>query len=342
MPAERAAPATPGPRLPIVGKSPAMVELIKVVARVADSKSSVLILGERGTGKELIARAIHEVSSRAEGPFVIVDVGSLPEALLEGELTGYEKSTYTGTKELRASLFALADRGTLFLGGVDRLSQSAQARVLRVLDEQIMRPHGSLEEVPVDVRMIAGTEEDLLALVREGAFREDLYRQLSVVTLRVPPLRERAEDIPLLAEHFLRRLSELADRPLGGFSDRALAALAAYSWPGNVSELESVVERAVAIAPGSTVEERDLPDTILVQAHAGGPGPAKPAPARPTLDDTVRTYVLQILAECGGNKTAAARTLGVPRRTLYRMLERYASERLRGKPRRQRRKAPSG
>ncbi|HKQ19958.1 MAG TPA: sigma-54 dependent transcriptional regulator [Candidatus Eisenbacteria bacterium] len=333
-------PAPREPRRPIVGKSPAMVELIKVVARVADSKSSVLIVGERGTGKNLIARAIHDGSPRAEGPYVTVDVGSLSEEVLEAELFGHEKVTYARKLTPRASLFIMADRGTLCFGHVDRLPASAQAGLLRVLEERLVRPFGSQEGVPVDVRTIAGTDEDLEVLVREGVFLEELYRRLSVVTLRVPPLRERAADVPLLAEHFLRQFAEQAGRPLG-FSEPALAALTAYSWPGNVRELESVVERVVAIAPGSTVEERDLPDVILVQAHTGERG--RPPAPRPTLEDTVRTYVLQILAESGGNKTAAARVLGVPRRTLYRMLERYAADRQRGRSRRPRgRTAPSG
>ena len=347
LPPERASagagptPAPPEPRPPIVGKSPAMVELIKVVARVADSKSSVLIVGERGTGKNLIARAIHDGSPRAEGPYVTVDLSMLSDEALEAILFGHEKVTVTRKLEPRASLFVTADRGTLCLGHVDRLPPSAQASLLRVLEERLVRPFGSQEGVPVDVRTIAGTDEDLEVLVREGVFLEELYRRLSVVTLRVPPLRERAADIPLLAEHFLRQFAEQAGRPLLGFSGPALAALAAYSWPGNVRELESVVERVVAIAPGSTVEERDLPDVILVQAHTGVR--ERPAAPRPTLEDTVRAYVLQILAESGGNKTAAARVLGVPRRTLYRMLERYANDRHRGRSRRPRGKtAPSG
>lgn len=337
-----APPTLPAARSPIVGKSPAMVELIKVVARVADSKSGVLIVGERGTGKGAIARALHEGSPRAGRPFVTVDAGGLPEGPFEAELFGHEKrsSSEADPQQVVGALVG-AHRGCMFLDRVDRLPPTAQARLSRALDEQSVRPIGSTGAVPIDVRTIAATDEDLEVLVREGAFLQDLHRHLAVVTLRVPPLRERPEDIPLLAEHFLHRFGALADRPILGISDRAVAALVAYSWPGNVRELESVIERAVAVAPGPTLGERDLPDTILVQAHTGGP--ERPAAPRPTLEDTIRTYVLQILAESGGNKTAAARALGVPRRTLYRMLERYANDLRRGKSRRPRGKtAPSG
>ena len=336
---ERTAPAEASP--PVVGKSPAMVELFKVVARVAGTKASVLIVGEPGTGKGLIARAIHDGGPRASHPFVAVDAAGFSEAALEAELFGdADGRRAEGAHERRPGRIVEADRGTLFLDGVDALLLSAQSHLVRVLEEQVVRPIGSAETVPVDVRCVAATEHDLAALVQAGRFRENLYRQLAVVTLRVPPLRERVEDIPLLAEHFLRRAAVPADRPLLGFSGRAAAALAAYAWPGNVRELESVVERAAAIAPGSTIEVRDLPETLLAPARvedaAGGP-------ARPTLEETVRDYVLRVLAESGGNKTAAARALDVPRRTLYRMLERYEEESARGKSRRKRGKpAASG
>jgi two-component system response regulator HydG len=245
------------------------------------------------------------------------------------------------SEEAPETRIAEATGGTLFLDGVDALTPSAQFRLVSVFEEQIVRPVDTAEAKAVDVRWVAATEHDLATLVQEGRFRENLYRQLAVVTLRVPPLRERAEDIPLLAEYFLGRAVGPADRPILGFSARAAAALRDYAWPGNVRELESVIERAAAIAPGSTIEARDLPDVLLVPAPVVG---AEAAPsARPTLEETVRDYVLRILAESGGNKTAAARALDVPRRTLYRMLERYAAESKRGKPRPKRgTKAPSG
>jgi len=316
----------------IVGKSPSMVELFKLASRVAGSKASVLVVGERGTGKGLIARAIHDGGPRAGHAFVTVDVGGFSETALQTELFGDANGReIEGLSERRPGRIFEAHRGTLFLDGVDALTAPAQAQLLRVLEEQVVRPVSSAETVPVDVRFVAATEHDLGALVREGRFRENLFRQLSVVTMHVPPLRKRVEDIPLLAEHFLKRAGSPSDRPLHGFSTRAAAALRAYAWPGNVRELESVVERAAAIAAGSTIDARDLPEALLVPAQAE----AAEAPAeRPTLEETVRGYVLRILAESGGNKTAAARALDVPRRTLYRMLERYAGETRRGKSRR--------
>jgi DNA-binding NtrC family response regulator len=326
----------------IIGKSPAMVELFKVVSRVAGSKASVLIEGERGTGKGIIARAVHERGPRAAHPFVAVDVGGFSEETLETELFGDANGkSVPGTLKGWPGRIVEATGGTLFLDGVDALPPSAQYRLVGVFEEQLVRATGSAEAVPVDVRWVAATEHDLAALARQGRFRENLYRELAVVTLRVPPLRERAEDVPLLAEYFLARAVAPADRPLLGFSERAAAALRAYAWPGNVRELESVIERAAAIAPGSTIEARDLPDALLVPAPVEAAGTA--VPARPTLEQTVRDYVLRVLAESGGNKTAAARALDVPRRTLYRMLDRYAAQSKRGKPRPRRgTTAPSG
>jgi DNA-binding NtrC family response regulator len=317
----------------IVGKSPSMVELFKLASRVAGSKASVLVQGERGTGKGLIARAIHDGGPRAAHSFVTVDVGGFSEAALQAELFGDANGRgIESSSERRPGRIFEAQGGTLFLDGVDALTAAAQTQLLRVLEEQVVRPVGSAETLPVDVRYVAATEHDLGALAREGRFRENLFRQLSVVTMRVPPLRERAEDIPLLAEHFLRRAVHPSDRPLNGFSDRAVAALRAYAWPGNVRELESVVERAAAIAAGSMIEARDLPETLLAPTRVEAPEVA--ANERPTLEATIRDYVLRALAESGGNKTAAARSLAVPRRTLYRMLERYAGEVGPGKSRR--------
>ena len=323
-PPASAPPSTVPAARPIVGKSPAMVELFKLVSRIAATNAGVLIVGERGTGKGLIARAIHEGGPRSRHPFVTVDVGGFTADDLVAELPGRILESH---------------RGTLFLDGVDAFTAEAQAQFLRVLEEQAVRPVGSAETLAVDVRCVAATERDLGALVLDGRFRESLYRELAVVTLVVPPLRERAEDIPLLAEHFLRRVAGSADRSLLGFSSRAAAALRGYSWPGNVRELESTIERAAAIAPGSTIETSDLPETLLAPISQS----AKSAVAlRPTLEETVRDYVLRVLAESGGNKTAAARALDVPRRTLYRMLERYAKEAERRKSRPRGKVAPAG
>ena len=305
---------------PIIGSHPAMVELFKLVSRVAGTKSSVLIIGESGTGKELIARTIHEASPRRDGAFVAVNCTTLSETLLESELFGHVKGAFTGAIERRPGLFLEANRGTVFLDEVGDMSLSMQAKLLRVLQEQEVKPVGGTETVPVDVRVVAATHQDLEALARAGRFRLDLYYRLHVVALRVPPLRERRDDIPLLANHFLREYGVIADRPIQGFSRTAVERLLAHAWPGNVRELENVVERAVALAPGSTVEEGDLPDKLL--AHAKAPKPSSRS-EQPTLDEMIRRHVVEALAQTQGNKSEAARVLGIPRRTLYRMLERY-------------------
>jgi len=335
-----------GETRPIIGRNPAMVELFKLVSRVAATKSSILIQGESGTGKELIARTIHQGSPRSGQPFVPVNVTSLSETLLESELFGHVKGAFTGAIERRPGLFVEANRGTIFLDEVGDMSLPMQAKLLRVLQEHELKPVGGNETIAVDVRMVTATHQDLEDLVRSGRFREDLYYRLNVVSLRVPRLRERPEDIPLLAEHFLRRFGALSNRPLTGFSPSAMTALQAYPWPGNVRELENVVDRAVALAPGSIVELTDLPDKLIVHAHTGARERARGGVVvsderRATLDETVRSYVFQTLEEVGGNKTEAARVLGVPRRTLYRMLERYASTQDRkGRARRNASQAP--
>lgn len=313
----------PGRARPIIGSHPGMLELFKLVSRVAGTKSSVLIVGESGTGKELIARTIHESSPRRDRSFVAVNCTSFSETLLESELFGHVKGAFTGAIERRPGLFLEANRGTVFLDEVGDMSLSMQAKLLRVLQEEEVKPVGGTDTIPVDVRVVAATHQELEALVRAGRFREDLYYRLHVVALDVPPLRERREDIPLLAGHFLRQYAARSGRPLQGFSPKAMDALLAHTWPGNVRELENVVERAVALAPGSMVEEGDLPDKLTGSPR---PGPAPASRGKPTLDEMIREHVFRVLEEAGGNKSEAARVLGVPRRTLYRMLERYAEE----------------
>jgi len=308
------------PARPIVGAHPAMVELFKLVSRVAGTKSSVLIIGESVTGKELIARTIHEASPRRERGFVAVNCTTLSETLLESELFGHVKGAFTGAIERRPGLFLEANRGTVFLDEVGDMSLSMQAKLLRVLQEQEVKPVGGTDTVPVDVRVVAATHQDLEALARAGRFRTDLYYRLHVVALHVPPLRERREDIPVLAEHFLREYAAAADRPIQGFSPQAMQSLLAHSWPGNVRELENVVERAVALAPGLIVDESDLPEKLAVPAGASN---LSPQADRLTLEETIRRHVVEVLEQVHGNKSEAARVLGIPRRTLYRMLERY-------------------
>ena len=333
---ERAAqpPPTPAearPQVPtIVGSSPRMVELFKLVHRVAGTRSSVLIVGESGTGKELIARTIHYQSPRRDRPFVAVNCTSLSETLLESELFGHVKGAFTGAIERRPGLFLEANHGTVFLDEVGDMSHGMQAKLLRVLQEQEVKPVGGTETVAVDTRVVAATHQDLASLTQTGRFREDLYYRLNVVSLQVPPLRERVEDVPLLAAHFLRHYSAQSNRPVLGFSREAMAVLTGYDWPGNVRELENVVDRAVALATGSLVEEADLPDGLLAAVRPrGGRSRETALPAllglsdRPPLEEVIRRYVLGVLAEVRGNKSEAARVLGVPRRSLYRMIGRF-------------------
>jgi DNA-binding NtrC family response regulator len=308
----------------LVGHSPAMVDLYRTIARVAPLDSTVLIQGETGTGKELVARAIHYASPRAQRPFTVVDCAALPETLVESELFGHEKGAFTGATQSRRGLLEAAAGSTCLLDEVGELSPPLQARLLRVLQERVIRRVGGNELVPVDVRIIAATNRDLRRLVDEGRFREDLYYRLKVVTVHVPPLRERPEDIPLLAQHFLRKAAAAAGKAVVGLARETLDLLAAYPWPGNVRELEHVIERAVILTTSTLLTPEDLPRELRPPAAAAPP--AAPAGRRMTLEELKRWYVEQVLAETGGNKARAAEILGIDRRTLYRILSRSAEE----------------
>jgi len=275
-----------------------------------------LIQGETGTGKELIARAIHYASPRAAAAFVVVDCATLPETLAESELFGHERGAFTGALTERRGLFETADGGTSFLDEIGELSLALQAKLLRVLEERTIRRVGGSELVPANVRIIAATNRELRKRVEGGAFREDLYFRLNVVSITVPALRDRPQDIPLLAQHFLEKHAEAAGKPVRGFAKDTLALLSAYAWPGNVRELEHVVERAVALSTSEIL----LPDSLSPELRgAQPPGPHLPTP-RMTLEKVKRWYVSQILKEVGGNKVRAAEILGIDRRTLYRIL----------------------
>jgi len=299
----------------VVGRSPAMIDLYKTVARVAPGKGSVLILGESGTGKELVARALHSSSPRAQRGFVPVNVSAIPEGLLESELFGHVRGAFTGATSARRGLFEEAHQGTLFLDEIGDLSPMLQAKLLRVIQEQVLKPVGGNEEVKVDVRIVAATHRGLEDMVRKGAFREDLYFRINVVTIALPPLRERVEDIPILVEHFLRKYEQQNRVLAPRCTERAMTVLRAYSWPGNVRELENVIERAVLLTRDGTITPDVLPP------HVRG-GEAGPSAAFQKLDEMVDRYVAQVLAHTGGNHTEAARILGISRRTLHRMEER--------------------
>lgn len=309
----------------LVGRSPAMIELYNEIARVSPSRSTVLIMGESGTGKELVARAIHQHSPRATRPFIAVNCGALTETLLEAELFGHVRGSFTGAVADRRGLWEEAEGGTLFLDEVGETSPAMQVKLLRALQEGEIRRVGASRSQRVDARVVAATNRDLEGDVRAGTFREDLFYRLGVVILRVPPLSERRGDIPLLAERFLRAAG--GERHLR-FSATALAQLIAYDWPGNVRELESAVEYAAIRARGAEVATEDLPaklQTGNTRRRNNDPASALAALYHDlvSLDELERRYLIYVLEKTGGNRTRAAEILGIDRRTFYRMAERF-------------------
>ncbi|MDI3465428.1 MAG: Response regulator of zinc sigma-54-dependent two-component system [Nitrospira sp.] len=310
----------------LIGQSKKMVEVFKLVGRVSRGRTAVLIQGESGTGKELIARAIHDNSPRATHRFVAVNCSAIPDSLLESEFFGHIKGSFTGAHILRRGLLEEASGGTFFLDEVGDLSSAGQAKLLRVLQEGEIRRIGSNESIRVDVRVIAASRRNLAELVAAGRFREDLLYRLNTVMILLPPLRERPEDIPLLADFFLARYGDQKEIPVTSFSSAAMRALAGYAWPGNVRELEHVVERAVALAPHAILSNDDLPPEVL-QSDGNGADRVEILPG--TLKALQREQVLKMLESAQGNKERTARLLGISRRTLYRLLDRYGL----GKPR---------
>ena len=310
----------------MVGRSPAMLELYKQIARVAPSKSIVLIAGESGTGKELIARSIHQHSDHDKGPFVPVNCGALTETLLEAELFGYVKGSFTGAAADRKGLWEEAEGGTLFLDEIGETSPAMQVKLLRALQEKEIRRVGATKNIKVDARVVAATNRNLEQEVEAKTFREDLFYRLSVVTLHAPALRDRRSDIPLLAERFLRGAAENARRGALKLSEETVKTLAAYDWPGNVRELESAIEYAALQTRDAEIAPEDLP-AKLQSAEVREAAQRSPLVALfddlPTLDELERRYVLHVLEVVGGNRTNAASLMGIDRRTLYRMAERF-------------------
>ncbi|MCX5918493.1 MAG: sigma-54 dependent transcriptional regulator [Deltaproteobacteria bacterium] len=303
----------------IVGRSPQMLQVYKTIARVAESRSTVLVTGESGTGKELIARAIHFNSPRAARPFVAVDCSSLAETLLESELFGHVRGAFTGAVAAKKGLFEEADRGTCFLDEIGDISLAMQAKLLRVLQEHEIKRVGGTETIKIDVRIVAATNQNLEALVTEKKFREDLFYRLNVVSIHLPSLRERPEDVPLLADHFLRKYASQNNKPVSRISPEAMDLLVRHRWPGNVRELENVLERAATLSGTNLILPEDLPRRLQME-------PAQVSlssiPSRMPLSELEKLYIQKVLEETGGNKKKAADILGIDRRTLYRMATR--------------------
>lgn len=310
----------------VVGHSPGIIEVMKTAARVAPSQATVLITGETGTGKELIARAIHTYSDRAANHFVAVNCSALAEGVLESELFGHVKGAFTGAAVQRQGLFREADRGTIFLDEIGDISPGLQSRLLRVLQEREITPVGADTPVKVDVRVLAATHQDLEALVKQGRFRGDLFYRLNVVTVEIPPLRERLQDLPLLVHHFVRELALGHGREPVALDPEAESLLLAYSWPGNVRELQNVLERALVLAAQGVIGPEHLPEDLreIIQAAPTGPVP-EPGDSLLSLAEVEKRHVRTVLHSTGGNRERAAAILGISRRTLIRMLQRWGT-----------------
>ncbi len=310
---QTAIPLSPG-RYGLLGESEAMAKVFQAIAKAASTLATVLISGESGTGKELVARAIHYSSARSAAPFVAVNCGGIPESLLESELFGHLKGAFTGATESRAGFFQTADRGTIFLDEISDTSLAMQAKPLRVVQEKEVCMVGSRRMQKVDVRVVAATNKDLFGMVKKGAFREDLYFRLNVINIPVPPLRERGDDVLLLARQFASQFAKEQGKPAPRFSENALRVLARYDWPGNVRELENIIQRLVVMTDGDLIDIPDLPPLMRFSASPNNG-------LNRTLAEVEREYILNVLAKVGGNKTQAADILGIDRKTLREKLK---------------------
>ena len=305
----------------IIGQSAAMQEVFETIRQVAPTRATVLVQGESGTGKELVAHAIHRLSPRARGPFIPVHCAALSQNLLESELFGHEKGSFTGATERRPGRFELADGGTLFLDEVGEIDPSVQVKILRVLEEQVFERVGGQESLQVDVRLVAATNKDLKQMVAEGRFREDLYYRLYVVVIHLPPLRDRVSDIPLLAQHFIRSLAAQNNKDVEGLTPEAMDVLTSYGWPGNVRELRNVLERMVVLSRGNKLSVRDIPAAI--RDHTPRRPAHLPGTSELSLQEAEKQMIIRALRASDGNRTKAAAQLGISRRTLHRKLNEY-------------------
>ncbi len=311
----------------ITGRSPAMREVFDTIRQVAPARTTVLIEGESGTGKELVAQALHHLSPRAQGPFVAIHCAALAPTLLESELFGHEKGAFTGASERRRGRFEMADGGTLFLDEIGEILPAVQVKILRVLEEHRFERVGGQQTLEVDVRLIAATNRNLRRMVEERQFREDLFFRLNVVSIVLPPLRERAGDIPLLVDRFLKEFAEENNRPAPALAPEVMDVLVSYAWPGNVRELRNAIERMVVLGRGDRLTLRDLPPPIRPAATATTqtrlPGAVSPDGGTLTMDQMERQLILTTLEQNAGNRVKTAGVLGISRRTLHRKLKEY-------------------
>lgn len=302
----------------IVSKSRSMQKVLDILPTVADSGSSVLITGENGVGKEMVARAIHRLSPRANAPFVAVNCGGMPQTLIESELFGYEPGAFTGAEKAKKGRFALAEGGTLLLDEIGELPLGSQVKLLRVLQERRYEPLGGTKTLKADIRLLSITNRDLEGMVETGAFRQDLFYRINVIELKVPPLRERMEDVPLLVDHFIRRLNLLKRRQVSGIDDAAMKSLLEYNYPGNIRELENAIEHGLTLSKGSLIQRKDLPDRIRN---------SQPVEARPaSFAESERQVIWGTLKKHRFNRSSAARELGIHKTTLYRKIKRLRIE----------------
>jgi two-component system response regulator HydG len=318
-----------GVEQPIVGQSPSLRATLDIIRQAAPSSATVLLLGESGTGKELFARALHEHSPRAQGPFVPINCAAIPETILESELFGYERGAFTGAVQRKEGRIERAQGGTLFLDEVGELTPSVQVKLLRFLQDGQIERLGSTGSVKVDSRVVAATNQDLPVRVREQKFREDLYYRLNVIQVVLPPLRDRIEDIPLLAEHFIGRYAAKNGKAIQGLTRAAFAALEAYPWPGNVRELEHAIERAVVLSRGAEIDVDDLPESVRSSGAARAAGLSSPVEGRTlsvplgtTMEEIELRVIRETLRQTKGDKNLAAQLLGIAARTIYRKLDR--------------------
>jgi len=308
----------------LIGKSPKMIGLTKTIAQIAPTDCNIMITGETGTGKELVARSIHYLSNRAERRFLAINCGAFSEELLANELFGHEKEAFTGARGIKKGLLEVASGGTIFLDEVGEMPTTMQVKLLRVVQERTMLRVGGTEEIPIDIRIIAATNKNLKKEIEQGSFRQDLYYRLNVISLHVPPLAERKDDIPLLGYHFLNKFSESQGKKIDKISDEVMEILLSYEFPGNIRELENIMERAVALADGSIIELRHLP--MDLQQVKFVRLKRQQAQRLVTLEENEKEYIMWVLDQVSDNKTKAAEILGIDRVSLWRKLKRYDGE----------------